>query len=326
LCNNFVSKNNLNIKIIKTRKANASIIIIMLLVLSNLHISAQKALPEFSIYGGGGFSFFAYQPYLHNASSGGFSGDAGVGYTFFLSQQWGIHTGAGFGLYNVKARVDYLKTITPGYIDCDGYLYDLHTTLNNYNEIHKSIFMSIPLMIQFQTKQKQSLNWKKDDKVGFYVMGGVRALFLLSNKYTSQVTSLSNMAYYPEFDNWITTLAPLGLGTFDGKSSEGTLKFGVLAMFAFETGVKWRVGKGLYLYTGAYFDCGLYDPNKDSRMPYSNYTAPEHLTDLTLLAFADRINLMTVGIKLRLAFFQIQKMDSCPYSQKHRSDKRKIKK
>jgi hypothetical protein len=301
-------------KIIKTRQVKTSMILItMIYTVSIINVFAQKTLPEFSIYGGGGFSFFSYHPNLRNASSGGFNADAGVGSTFFLHQQWGIYVGAGFGLYNVNLKVKSLQTITPGKEDCDMNLYELHTTLNNYNEIHKSMFLNVPLMVQFQTKQYLSRSWKKNNKPNFYAMGGIITLFLLKNSYNSKITSLSNAAYYPEFDNWIATLPSLGLGTFDGKSSEKISKFGILVMFALESGAKLPIGNNLFLYTGAFFDCALNDPVKDHRRSLKNYTDFESLTKFSILTFANRINLMTVGIKLRLAFLLSRKCPDCLY-------------
>ena len=289
------------------------VIITMIFACCNINVFAQKKLPEFLISGDGGFSFFSHHPYLPNTSSVGFSGSLGVGFTYFLSQQWGIHFSADFGLYNVNVKVRTLQTINYEQIDCDMNLYDLHTTLNNYNEIHKSMFLRIPLMVQFQTKQLYATKWKKNHKPTFYAMSGISVRFLIKNSCFSKISSLYSVAYYPEFNNWITSLPSLGLGTFDGKSSEETLKFGVLAMFVLETGAKWQIGNNFFLYTGAFFDCALNDPIKSYRKSPENYTNFESLTDFTVLTFADRMNLMTVGIKLRLAFLLPKKCPDCPY-------------
>jgi hypothetical protein len=159
----------------------------------------------------------------------------------------------------------------------------------------------------------QSFNWKKDKKAGFYVMAGAKALFLVNYNYTSEIALLNNAAYYPEFDNWIYEQPAFRLGVFDGNSASEKLKFSILAMLAFETGAKWRIGRNAFLYTGVYFDWGLHEPTKKYREPYKNYYYPEHLNDLPLLSFADRKNLISVGIKLRLAFFRSLRLDTCPY-------------
>jgi hypothetical protein len=146
-------------------------------------------------------------------------------------------------------------------------------------------------------------------------MAGVKALLLVSNKYTTEIDTLNNKAYYPQFDNWIMAQPAMGLGAFKGNSASGKLNFDLLAMFAFETGAKWRVGKGVFLYTGIYFDCGLHDYTKKSREAASNYTYPEHLADLSLLEFTKKINLIAAGLRLRLAFFRSRDFSKnpCPY-------------
>jgi hypothetical protein len=121
---------------------------------------AQKPKNELSICGGGGFYAFCPQPLVKGYSSKGFGGDAGMGYTTFFSPNWGLHTGLEFGFFNVKNKVNHLSLISPEQEDCEGYHYDLHTTLKDYYENHKSFFLSIPLMLQYQTQMKQSYFWK----------------------------------------------------------------------------------------------------------------------------------------------------------------------
>ena len=285
------------------------IVIFLLFVLSLLRVTAQKQEYEFSIYAGGGFAAFCFQPIIKNASSMGYEGDAGVGFTGFISPNWGIHTGVGFGFFNIKNKVNNFPFITQNHDIC-GYLSDLHTTITDYKETHKTIFLNLPLMLQFQTKMKQSGNWKKGKKVDYYAMTGVKVLFLFNYHYTSEIASLDNKAYFPEFNNWITSLPSEGLGSFNGNNATGKLKSGILAMFAFETGAKWRIGEKLFLYTGVYFDCGLHDFTKKYR---SSYTSPEQLKELTLLNFTNRMNVMIVGIKLRLSINSKKKGCSCNY-------------
>jgi len=291
-------------KIVRIKKINLLLLIILTFcILGVFRVSAQKYPNEFSIYCEGGYAAFIFQKAISKTtSSKGYGGDAGVGFTYFFSQNLGLHTSVGVGFFNVNNQLRQLAFIMLKLEDCEGYLYDLHTTLNNYNENHKSIFVSLPLMLQYQTKLEPISNQKKNNKAGFYAMMGAKALFLLNNNYTSKTTSLSNAAYYPEFDTWINSQPALGLGSFKGCSVNGKLDFNVLIMFAFEAGIKWQIGKKLFLYTGAYFDCGLHDTTKKARVPYNSFTTQEPPTDLALLEFAKRMNLMAVGIKVRLAF------------------------
>jgi hypothetical protein len=168
-------------------------------------------------------------------------------------------------------------------------------------------------MLQFQTKQNTAINMKKGQKANFYAMAGVKTLLLFKNKFEAKVESLYNAAYYPEFDNWADTQIFAGLSTFDGNNVDGNFRLNILAMIAFETGVKWRIGKAVYLYTGACFDLGMNDPSKKIRKPFEHYIYEEHLSSLTLLKLADKMSLMNVGVKLRLAFFHVPNLTSCSY-------------
>ena len=294
------------------------IVITLFFVFSVLWVSAQKQEHEFSIYAGGGFAAFCFQPTIKNASSMGYGGDAGVGFTGFISSNWGIHTGIGVGFFNVINTVNSFVFVTHNKIIC-GYPSDLHTTLSDYKETHKTIFLTVPLMLQFQTTMEQYGNRKKGKKVGYYAMTGVKAQCLFNYKYTSEIASLNNKAYFPEFNSWLTSFPSEGVGSFNGNNASGKLKFNILAMFALETGAKWRIGDKLFLYTGVYFDCGLHDFTKKYRKRDDYYTSHEQLKELTLLKFTDRMNLITIGIKLRLGIklhsgFSKSQKNGCHYS------------
>ena len=300
----------------------ATKLFLMLFALSSFNVWAQKAAHEFSVYADGGISTYCFQPSTREVnfdglsntnkpgfkvnSSIGFCSDMGIGFTGFFSHQVGIHTSAGFGLMNVKSKAN-LYYITKGLTDRNGEETELHTRLINYTEIHKTMYVTIPVMLQFQTRMKQYWNFSKSQKVGFYAMGGVKLSFLFNNKFEAGVDSLFNAGYYPKFNNWAATQKFELLGDFGGSSSEGKLDFGVLVSVAVEMGVKWRIDKNIFVYTGAFFDCGLNDPIKDKRLPYGSFIDPNQLSDLSLLKFSDRINLMMAGIKLRFAFTRNQR-------------------
>jgi hypothetical protein len=296
----------------------------ILFIFGNLHISAQRKPPhEFFVYADGGISFYSFQPSTKDVSftefkkdnvpgfktksSLGFSSDLGAGFTGFLSHQIGIQTGVGFGLTNVKSKLDSY-TIIPDFKDQQyDEDYDQHSIFLNYAEVYKTMFVTIPLMLQFQTKQKQYWNWTRTQKAGFYALGGIKLHFLFSNKYECSVDSLFNAAYFPQYDNWAATQKFAGLGLLDGGMNTGKLDFGVMVLFTCEAGVKWRVDNNIFVYTGAFFDCALNDPMKENRKLRENYTTSEKLKGLSLIKVSERVNLMTVGIKVRIAFVKSQR-------------------
>jgi hypothetical protein len=317
--------------ITKTTKLTTAALL-LLFVLSNLHVVAQrKAAPEFSVYANGGIALYSFRPLSANVpsydvssrfeggvkskvhSSLGFSSDFGMGFTGFFSQQVGIHTGVGFGLSNVTTKA-YLYNLAPGlYDDLNPHLsdphFDLHTAFE-YTEKHKPKFITIPVMLQFQTKQKQYWSLARNQKPGFYALGGIKINFLLPNTkregYEVIVDKRENYAYYTDLHNW-GEYQPAGLGKQPGYDKAGKLDFGLLVMLALETGVKWRIDNNHFIYTGVFFDCGLNNPTKNNRSDYTEITTTGKLPDLGLLKFSDRLNAMVVGVKVRFAFTKNQR-------------------
>ena len=108
---------------------------------------------EFSVYGGCGLSSLRYSLSLSGDkvnTSGGFGGDFGIGYTRFFVSNWGVHTGAGLGLYYAKASLDGANAITPNLTDSDLDNFDMHTIMTGFNESQHAKFLNIPVMVQFQ--------------------------------------------------------------------------------------------------------------------------------------------------------------------------------
>ncbi|MCL2246507.1 MAG: hypothetical protein FWC10_05270 [Lentimicrobiaceae bacterium] len=138
------------------KKIEISIVttIIILCSLTDLNLFAQKNPAEFTVFGGGGVSFFGYQEPVNKVSSIGYNCDIGVGFTGFVSHTCGLHIGAGFGLLQAKAKVGDFNNFTPDLTDSNGYPFDLTSNLMGYSETHKTMFLNFPLMFQFQTQQK----------------------------------------------------------------------------------------------------------------------------------------------------------------------------
>ena len=302
-------------------------LIAILFALSALQVSAKTPY-EFSVHAAGGYSFFShrllnnntfvigsvendYNPppvglyAVHNVSSSGSAGDLGFGFTGFVTPYVGLHVGLGINLNNINVKVDSLKTYTRGLIDDNDMEYDLYTNLFHYKEKRQTFSLSIPFMLQFQTVESVSAWGSRgsDFQHGFYAKAGIKLNILLSNTYESEVATLYNAAYYPEADNWQATQTFAGLGTFKGKTAKGDFGF-VQTMFACEAGMKWRVASDMFIYTGAYFDYGLNDPAKNNRQQTSNYLFQDDLRDLALLEYTEKVHLMTVGVKISLAFIR----------------------
>jgi len=92
-----------------------------------------------------------------------------------------------------------------------------------------------------------------------------------------------------------------GYGDFDNISSDGKTKYKISAALALEAGMKWNIGSLLAVYTGAYFDYGLTNIAKETPFVNYNNVEPADFTINSAIASADKINVMAVGVKVRLA-------------------------
>ena len=276
--------------------------ILFLFVLISLCASAQivqnKDPNEISVYAGGGLSAIHHQPGFFN----GYAVDFGIGYTLYIQQNWGIYFGLGPGIYNTRKKINS-DVFTPGLTDRNGYLFDLYTNFD-YEDAFQMMFLNIPVMLQYQTKQKQQSQSQKKRHESFYTMVGIKAAIPFKDKYESKIKTMTNAAYYPDFDNWAATQKFAGLGTFNDESISG----GYLNLvspcirLALESGVKWRLNDDFLLYTGAYCDIGMNKIYKNTRRSIRNHIAVDHITDFTLLTFSEKIDMISAGIILRLAF------------------------
>ena len=295
-----------------------SAVLSVTLLLSISSVSAQKRpneFSEFSIYGGLGLSLIPYEltPDAHFLY--GSDLHFGVGYTYFFSESWGIHIGAGPTFYKVKQNID-LNFKNPDLTDSNGYVFDLFTH-TNYGETHKMTFLTVPLMLHYEPKsRRQKRAWWKTNKAEhvFYAMGGVKTSMPYKSGYEAGIKTINNKAYYPELDNWAATQKFAGLGEFDGNTVESEFDLGLSFTLALEAGIKWRLNGYKYLYTGVYFDYGLnnIDRTEISRKPVRNNINVESFTDFTILTYPDKIQIMSIGINVRLAFYRAP--NSCKHN------------
>jgi len=283
------------------------IIIVLFFALSNQYLWAQEApTHEFSAYAGLGLSSLRYQM-TQGDRSGGFGGDFGVGYTWYrtnvrvtgtgkvFNERWGIFTGLGLGLYGAKAKLNDEKKEIKDLVDSERDKFDLTTTLTGYRETQKSMYLNIPVMAQFQLER-------------YYVLGGFKFGIPLGGKYKSKDATITNIAYYPDYENYLYGPKTQGLGKFEHQDSDGKLKYGVVMMLSLEGGVNWRINRNFSLYSGVYFDVGLNNVAKNQQkqfveFDYQTANNPSRFTtNSAMSAFTDKVNIMAVGVKARLAY------------------------
>ena len=284
-------------------------------------VVAQQDDHEFSVYAGGGLSSLHYK-LTEGKGGGGGGGDFGLGYTYTHSiekvtgtgkvyrQQWGVFTGLGFGVYNGKAKLNDVQTVTTGLTDGEKEYdrFDMYSTLSGYTEHQNTVYLHIPVMAKFQIDQ-------------YYVMGGFKMGIPLNGKYQTRNATLTNRAYYRDLNNWAETQEFVGLGKYNLKRSNGDLDMSMFVALSLEGGIKWELGDNFSLYTGLYFDIGLNNVAKSGYQPFMDYrpgsqSHPENFSlttnsaltsytdDSQLAPFTNKVNMMAVGVKVRLAYLK----------------------
>ena len=274
---------------------------------------------EISLFLGAGLSSLHHKDMPRDGFFNGNAIEFGIGYTHYFNRNWGIFIGAGPGIYNTQKHVN-IDVFTPDLTDANRYQFDLYTK-TYYREDFQTMFVNIPVMLQYQTKQEINEWWQRFNRYkGFYMMAGIKAAIpMRENRYEWEITSITNSAYYPEMDNWAATQKFAGLGVFndadDAVGSDGRLELSTPCLkLALEAGFKWRIGNSALLYTGIFCDFGINNTVESIRPPINNHIVVEHITDFNLVTFSEKMNMTTAGIILRLSFFRHPKRLNCSYS------------
>ncbi|MDR0206853.1 MAG: PorT family protein [Bacteroidales bacterium] len=297
-------KNTINIKI------HATTLTIFLFCLFPFIALAQVS-HEISLNVGGGLSTLNYKV-SQGKKTPGFGGDVGLGYTCLFHKNIGLLLGADIAFYNAKAKYEGTKVVTLNLLDSEEDRFDMHTTLNKYNETQNAIYVNIPVMLQFQTGVKHK----------FYALCGVKLGIPVSGKYKVSDATLTNEAYYLEYDNWLKEQEFAGFGTFSNINSNGKQNYKISANVSIEIGRKWSVRDIFAIYTGLYFDYGLMNICKEQHFLSYVKSIPATFTTNSAISKA---NLMATGIKIRLALPSKTKT-SITESKKEKEEKKDIEK
>lgn len=270
--------------------------------------SQEKAKPEISVWGAGGLSTLKVDTKIGD-NKNGIGGSFGIGYTYFITNKWGIGSGFELSLYNAKSTIN---SISDRYNSNDGeYDFEFRTTVSDYEEKQNTMYLNIPLMAQFQTPiigENQ-----------FYIAGGFKVGIPVSKKYKVTKATMVNSGYYSIWNDKkeliLASQEFMGFGTFQRSDVKRDLDLKIACLLSLEAGVKWKVGETTALYTGVYFDYGLNDINKnaDKRLVEYNKTNPEEFINNSILSsqytvnsnlenIADKVIPMAIGLKVRLAF------------------------
>ncbi len=285
-----------------------SLIAVFILFASATVVSAQENKSEVSVSVAGGLSTLDYESAFGNHKNG-VGGNFGIGYTYFISKNFGLNTGVEFSIYQTEFSKDKFNNVSRSLVDVsDGELYDFYSSVKDYKEKQNVTYLNIPLMVQFQSGEKNKL----------YAQAGVKLGIPMKGKYKSSASEMVNKGFFRDTENWGETQEFMGFGTYTNYSNDEDISLKVACFFSADFGMKWALSEKLFLYTGAYLDYGLNDIVKDSRnqnfikfedtadgltplnnsilnssIGYSSNTLTQTLTD--------KVIPVSVGLKVRLA-------------------------
>ena len=280
------------------------ILITFFLLLSGKELFAQH---ELSLYGGGGLSTLNYKP-TFGEQKFGLGGHFGLGYHFFFTPSWGIGTGAELAFYNARFNMEHFYLHYPT-VDIDEVAFEFRSKVSGHEETQRTMMLQIPLMLQFQTAKT---------KHQFFLAVGGKAGIPFNSEYSTSA-SFKNEGFYAYENSLYDTQEHMGFGNFDGKKVKGDLDFKTAFFLSAETGMKWRLGKILSLYTGLYLDYGLnnivekkdvasipflveYNSANPPAFAVNSILQSTYRQNETQRAFTGKVNPIAVGVKLRLAF------------------------
>lgn len=252
---------------------------------------------QFSITAGGGLSTLRYKA-VEGAGRTGFGGNAGIGYSYFFTDHWGLGTGVGVSVFNGKYDMASFSEFYPCYDGEEAFEY--HYTLKKYHENQQAWMLDIPLMVQFQTGK-------------FYAKFGGKLGVPFSAKYNNSVNELQASGVYQPSELTLSGPAFMGFGTFTNLSNSDDLKLNTTFFAAAEAGVKWSLSDNLSLYTGAYLDYGLNNMFKQeastNHLIAYNVAALDNYRLNSVLdaqkdghALVEKGNPLSAGIKVSLVF------------------------
>jgi hypothetical protein len=212
-------------------------------------VQAQESFhQELSVNIGAGISTLQYNPSMGKKDAG-WGERIGIGYTYFLSSQWGITTGLDLAFYNSKMTADrmqleYLISTPQGLTDN----FYLRADYAGYEEKQKTAFLQLPVMAQFQMPVQRNF---------FYISGGLKIGFPLSGTYQSSIQTLTMTGYSDYTGQVYENMPEYGFDTYSGTQASSDLDLNMAYILALETGMKWRLSEKSSLYTGIYLDYGL---------------------------------------------------------------------
>ncbi len=259
---------------------------------------AQELRHEVAVKAGAGVSSMRYKALAgDNPFRPGFK--AGLGYTFFLSEKWGIGTGVEIARYNNRITLpDGVMYSTP-VLDGNRAGQRINRIAGAFGFVEKQNLtaLQIPLTIQFNAPAGKS--------VRFYSLAGVKVGLPIMASYSQSASAISAGTL---------TMAG-GEGNYreeisrNGYTNDGGFEAGTAVMLTGEVGAKFRLSEKMWLYTGVYIDYGLNDVRKnaapETNLIHYNANSPDATTGNSLMQMSSAVskaNPLSFGFNISLGF------------------------
>jgi outer membrane protein OmpA-like peptidoglycan-associated protein len=255
---------------------------------------------EYSLYAGGGLSSFGYKAAVgeHERGVGGFGG---LGYSYFFSETFGLRSGVELAFYSSRYSINRfsIRYLTADIIEDP---FEFRSTISNYEEKHSATLLKIPLMAQLQF----------GDRYKFFFAFGGKVSFPLEGDFEGSIARLENSGFYALEGYEYSSQYFMGFGEHIANSSKGSANFNTTFFASVETGVKFRLKDGLWLYAGGYLDYGINNMLKRGTLSeFVEYNAEkpiEYFTSSILTSrygnqgLVEKMRPMAFGLKLQFAF------------------------
>lgn len=274
---------------------NLNLFSLFFILIISIKVNSQEA----NITAGIGLQGLEFKPINgKNSIKSGFR--IGMGYTYFINDNWGIITGAELSSYQNQTDLED-KIYTSNQIDSEGEAFEYRVGAKGYKEKNRFLAVSIPLMIQYRT----------GDNLKFYISGGGKIGFPFSQKTEASAQSLILSGYYPSMNAEYTDLPQHGFGTINNWNGSKKGKLQNSFMLSAETGVSFMISKKSKIYTGFYLDYGLNSmvkqPDSIEENPLVTYSSNgiNNIRSNGILVMKDGIDkarLIAYGILLRYTF------------------------
>jgi hypothetical protein len=252
---------------------------------------------ELSVYGIGGYSSINYTLGANGSKSSSIGGGAGLAYAININPSLGIVMGLEMSTYSAEASFANVKSEYNEGTELD--LYRFGYSLKNYREMQNVTLFSIPVMAQYSLPLGSG-------STRFYVSGGFKFGFPVSATADITPGSVDTRGYYAFEDVEYTNLPQHGYGTDELLPSvKEDFDLGFSAALSLEAGARFTLTDRIGLYTGLYFDYGLNNIQKTDDKSLLEYNSiSESILKHSVLStgFTDRINLLSIGLKVRIGF------------------------